>query len=83
VFWSVHAADWTRPGAEAIEERITAGLDDGAVVLLHDAGGDRSQTIAAVPPIIGTLRNRGLRPVSLSDLQPGGSGSGTGRGSHS
>jgi peptidoglycan-N-acetylglucosamine deacetylase len=68
VFWSVHAADWTRPGTAAIEERITAGLDDGAVVLLHDAGGDRSQTIAAVPPIIEAVRSRGLRPVSLSDL---------------
>jgi len=38
------------------------------VVLLHDAGGDRSQTIAAVPPIIEVARSRGLRPVSLSDL---------------
>jgi peptidoglycan/xylan/chitin deacetylase (PgdA/CDA1 family) len=67
VFWSVHASDWTRPGTAAIRERIVAGLDDGAVVVLHDAGGDRSQTVAAVPAIIEAARSRGLRPVSLSE----------------
>jgi len=70
VFWSVHAADWATPGVAAIEERIVAGLDDGAVVLLHDAGGDRSQTVAAVPHIIATAAARGLRPVSLAALPP-------------
>jgi peptidoglycan/xylan/chitin deacetylase (PgdA/CDA1 family) len=68
VFWTVEAADWTKPGADVIRDRIVAGLDDGAVVLLHDAGGDRRQTVAAVPPIIEAAVARGLRPVSLSDL---------------
>jgi peptidoglycan/xylan/chitin deacetylase (PgdA/CDA1 family) len=68
VFWTVEAADWTEPGADTIRDRIVAGLDDGAVVLLHDAGGDRRQTVAAVPPIIEAAMARGLRPVSLSDL---------------
>jgi peptidoglycan/xylan/chitin deacetylase (PgdA/CDA1 family) len=68
VFWTVDAADWTEPGADAIRDRIVAGLDDGAVALLHDAGGDRRQTVAAVPRIIETALERGLRPVSLSDL---------------
>ncbi len=71
VFWSVHAADWTRPGVAAIEGRIQAGLDDGAVVLLHDAGGDRAQTVAALPRIIEAVHELGLRPVSLI-AQPGG-----------
>ncbi len=68
VFWSVHAADWARPGVAAIEEQICAGLDDGAVVLLHDAGGDRDQTVAALPRVISEIHARGLRPVSLAAL---------------
>jgi peptidoglycan-N-acetylglucosamine deacetylase len=66
VLWSVHASDWERPGATEIGARILAGLDDGAVVLLHDAGGERDQTVAALPRIIEEIRARGLRPVSLS-----------------
>jgi peptidoglycan/xylan/chitin deacetylase (PgdA/CDA1 family) len=67
MFWSVHARDWTRPGVAAIENDVISGLDDGAVVLLHDGGGDRSQTVAAVPRIIKAINDRGLRPVSLAE----------------
>ena len=66
VFWSVHAADWTWPGVAAIENAILGGLDDGAIVLLHDGGGDRSQTVAATRTIIAAVRDRGLVPVSLT-----------------
>jgi peptidoglycan/xylan/chitin deacetylase (PgdA/CDA1 family) len=65
MFWSVHAQDWTRPGVAAIEDDVISGLGDGAVVLLHDGGGDRSQTVAAVPRIIKVINERGLRAVSL------------------
>jgi peptidoglycan/xylan/chitin deacetylase (PgdA/CDA1 family) len=45
--WSIDTVDWTKPGVPAIVSAIeSAGTDD--VVLLHDAGGDRSQTIAAL-----------------------------------
>lgn len=64
-FWSVEAADWTTPGTDAIVRDVTAGLDPGAVVLLHDAGGDRSQTVEAVPRIIAFAAGRGLRAVRL------------------
>jgi peptidoglycan/xylan/chitin deacetylase (PgdA/CDA1 family) len=66
VFWSAHAADWTRPGVPAIEDAILGGLDDGAIVLLHDGGGDRSQTVVASRTIIAAVRDRGLVPVSLA-----------------
>ena len=68
VFWSVHAADWTRPGVAAIENAILGGLDDGAIALLHDGGGDRSQTVTATRTIIAATRDRGLVPVSLAQL---------------
>jgi peptidoglycan/xylan/chitin deacetylase (PgdA/CDA1 family) len=74
VFWSVHAADWARPGVAEIEEQIITGLDDGAVVLLHDAGGERDQTVAALPRIISEIHARGLRPVSLATLPDGAPG---------
>jgi peptidoglycan/xylan/chitin deacetylase (PgdA/CDA1 family) len=68
VFWSVHAQDWTRPGVTAIEQAIVSGLDDGAIALLHDGGGDRSQTVASLPGIIKAINDRGLEAVSLSAL---------------
>lgn len=65
VFWSVHAWDWERPGADRIASDVDEGLEDGAVVLLHDGGGDRSQTVEAVRTILGEAARRGLRPVAL------------------
>ncbi|GIH18817.1 polysaccharide deacetylase family protein [Rugosimonospora africana] len=67
-FWSVHARDWTRPGVEAIESGVSSALADGAVVLLHDGGGDRSQTVAALPRVIKAIRDLGLRAVSLTPV---------------
>ena len=44
--WTTDTGDYTLPGAEVIADRIVAGAHDGAVILLHDAGGtDRSQTV--------------------------------------
>jgi peptidoglycan/xylan/chitin deacetylase (PgdA/CDA1 family) len=66
VFWSLHGGDWTNPGAAAIEHAIVDGLADGAVILLHDGGGDRSQTVTALPGIIAAIHDQGLRPVTIS-----------------
>jgi peptidoglycan/xylan/chitin deacetylase (PgdA/CDA1 family) len=68
VLWSVDAGDYLRPGAGQIVHRVLAGARPGAIVLLHDAGGDRSQTIAALPSIIGKLRARGFRLVTVPQL---------------
>jgi peptidoglycan/xylan/chitin deacetylase (PgdA/CDA1 family) len=60
VLWSVDTLDWTRPGAAAIATRASApGVRVGSIVLLHDGGGDRSQTVAALPAIIANLHARG------------------------
>jgi peptidoglycan/xylan/chitin deacetylase (PgdA/CDA1 family) len=68
ILWSTDTADYTRPGAPAIAQRALAGAHPGAIILLHDAGGDRSQTIAALPAIVKGLRRRGLRPVTIPRL---------------
>ncbi|MCX4683408.1 polysaccharide deacetylase family protein [Kitasatospora purpeofusca] len=66
--WDVDAKDWSRPGAEVVAERVLSGVGPGSVVLMHDGGGDRSQTVAALPEVITGLRRRGYRIVGLDEL---------------
>ncbi|HZZ88823.1 MAG TPA: glycosyltransferase, partial [Caulobacteraceae bacterium] len=71
--------DWQRqpnglmPDPDTIVQRVMDRLDDtgprqGQVVLLHDAGGDRSQTVAALPKLIDAIRARGLKIVTVDEL---------------
>lgn len=60
--------DWSRPGVDAIVQRVKEQRLQGNVILLHDAGGNRSQTIAALPLIIDYLQVRGDRLVPLGQL---------------
>ncbi len=60
--------DWARPGADMILQRVKEQRKEGNIILLHDAGGDRSQTVAALPRILDWLAERGDRVVSLSEL---------------
>ncbi|MFJ9776379.1 polysaccharide deacetylase family protein [Kitasatospora sp. NPDC101157] len=59
VLWSVDPADWSRPGTATIQSRVLRNVRPGSVILLHDGGGDRSQTAAALPAILSTLKARG------------------------
>jgi len=61
VLWSVDSADW-QPGVTAnqLVQRVLAAARPGAIVLLHDGGGNRSATVAALPAIIDGLRRLGL-----------------------
>jgi peptidoglycan/xylan/chitin deacetylase (PgdA/CDA1 family) len=70
--FSVDTGDWRKPGTDAI---IKAALkaQDGDVIAFHDAGGDRTQTVDSLAPIIVALRARHLEPVTLDRLY-GGSG---------
>lgn len=68
VLWSVDTADYTLPGADAIVQRALAGAKPGAIILMHDGGGQRSETIAALPAIVKGLHKRGLRPVTVPQL---------------
>jgi peptidoglycan/xylan/chitin deacetylase (PgdA/CDA1 family) len=66
VVWSVDPADW-QPGttADQLVRRVLAAARPGAIVLLHDGGGDRSATVAALPAIIEGLRHLGLTLTTL------------------
>jgi len=68
VLWSTDTADYTLPGVQAIVQRALAGAHPGAIILMHDAGGNRAETIAALPAIIAGLRRRGLQPVTIPRL---------------
>lgn len=62
--------DWQTPGVDAIISRIMDGAASGTgqIVLLHDSGGDRRQTVTALPAIIDGLRQRGFELVTVSTL---------------
>jgi peptidoglycan/xylan/chitin deacetylase (PgdA/CDA1 family) len=68
VLGSAYAWDPYRPPARYIEWVVAKNLRRGAIVVLHDAGGDRSHTVAAVPAILQAARDKGLRLVTLSEL---------------
>jgi peptidoglycan/xylan/chitin deacetylase (PgdA/CDA1 family) len=51
-----------------IVKRALQGAEPGAIILLHDAGGNRSQTVAALPKIIRGLRRRGYELVTVPKL---------------
>jgi len=68
VLWTVETADYEQPGDEAIVQRVLEEVRPGAIVLLHDGGGDRSETVAALPRVIHELRSRDYRLVTIPQL---------------
>lgn len=69
VMWSVTSAD-TDPRAqpEAFVNNVLKGAKPGAIVLMHDGGGDRSRTIKALPEMIAGLKKQGYRFVTIPEL---------------
>ncbi|MBO1005098.1 polysaccharide deacetylase family protein [Pseudogracilibacillus auburnensis] len=70
VLWSWHqdTGDWKRPGVDKIVNKVVSGARPGDVVLFHDAGGNRSQTVAALKKIIPALKEEGFTFVTISEL---------------
>src|SRR5207302_5783964 len=68
VLENIDPQDWARPGADIILQRVKQQRRDGSIILLHDAGGDREQTVEALPRILDYLKTRGDTVVSLGTL---------------
>jgi peptidoglycan/xylan/chitin deacetylase (PgdA/CDA1 family) len=68
VQWNVDPTDWARPGIAAIERRVLAQVRPGSIIISHDGGGPRGQTLAAYPRIIAALRARGYRFETIPQL---------------
>jgi cellulose synthase/poly-beta-1,6-N-acetylglucosamine synthase-like glycosyltransferase/peptidoglycan/xylan/chitin deacetylase (PgdA/CDA1 family) len=60
--------DWREPGVSEIVRNATPPGRRGGVILFHDGGGDRSQTVAAVRRLVPRLEQRGFHFASLSEL---------------
>ncbi len=68
VLWNVDPSDYTLPGIAAIEQRVLDQVRPGSIIISHDGGGPRGQTLAAYPAIIASLRARGYRIVTIPQL---------------
>lgn len=66
--WDVDPSDWRNPGSGAVYSRIVGAAQPGSIILMHDGGGPRGGTLAALPSIIDTLRARGYRFATVSRL---------------
>jgi peptidoglycan-N-acetylglucosamine deacetylase len=68
ITWDVDPADWSTPGAGAIYSRVVDAAQPGSIILMHDGGGPRGETLAALPRIIDTLRARGYGFATVTGL---------------
>lgn len=59
VLWNVDPQDWRRPGAAQIAQHLLTHVRPGAILLMHDGGGDRSQTVEALGVVLSELTGRG------------------------
>jgi peptidoglycan-N-acetylglucosamine deacetylase len=66
--WDVDPADWSRPGAAVIAQRVLSAVHSGSIVIMHDGGGDRSETVAALRTIVPQLLARGYHLVTVPQL---------------
>jgi polysaccharide deacetylase family sporulation protein PdaB len=70
VMWSWHqdTRDWRNPGVRKIVEMVLANARNGDIVLFHDNGGNRSQTVMALKEILPELERRGYRLITVTEL---------------
>ena len=66
--WDVDTSDFEQPGAQAITRTALSQAKPGSIVLMHDGGGPRDQTVQALPAILRGLRAKGYRFVTVDQL---------------
>jgi peptidoglycan/xylan/chitin deacetylase (PgdA/CDA1 family) len=66
--WDEDPRDWSRPGVDKIVKRVLGHLHPGDIILFHDGGGNRQQTIEALPKILEGIQEQGFRCVTVSEL---------------
>ena len=65
--WNIDTEDWRKPGADKIAQAILS-VKPGEVVLMHDGGGDRSETVAALKKALPELKAQGYKFVTIDEL---------------
>jgi peptidoglycan-N-acetylglucosamine deacetylase len=68
VKWEVDPRDWANPGVGAIASNVIQHAHSGSIVVMHDGGGNRSQTVSALPSILAHFRARGYEFVTVAEL---------------
>jgi peptidoglycan-N-acetylglucosamine deacetylase len=68
VLWSVDTSDYAMPGVDKIVFTALSGARAGGIILMHDGGGDRTETLHALPRIVHTLRLKGYHLVTVPQL---------------
>lgn len=70
VMWSWHqdTEDWKDPGVTKIVDKVLNGVEEGDVVLFHDGGGNREQTVAALAKILPELKNQGYEFITITEM---------------
>ncbi|HYK72852.1 MAG TPA: polysaccharide deacetylase family protein [Pseudoneobacillus sp.] len=70
ILWSWHqdTKDWSRPGVSKITKDVISDTKPGDIVIFHDAGGDRSQTVKALENILEVLYKEGFKCVTVSEM---------------
>ncbi len=75
ILWNIDPSDWARPGVSVIINTVLTNAQNGSIILMHDGGGNRSQTVKALSTIIEHLQHRGFTfvtiPQMLRHLPPG------------
>ncbi len=77
VLSDLDSRDWKRPGVGSIVRAATPEGDRGGIILFHDGGGDRAETVAALKVLIPKLKQEGYRFATVSDVASGGTATGT------
>ncbi|RUT10126.1 hypothetical protein DSM106972_006210 [Dulcicalothrix desertica PCC 7102] len=68
IMWSSDSSDYARPSVPKLISNVMREAKPGGIVLMHDGGGNRSNTVAALPQIIDNFRKQGYRFVTVPEL---------------
>ncbi|GAB1544031.1 hypothetical protein NUACC21_67070 [Scytonema sp. NUACC21] len=68
IMWSDDSQDYTRPSVKTLVNRVLKQSKPGGIILMHDGGGNRTRTVAALPQIISQLKQKGYKFVTILEL---------------
>ena len=68
VMWSADSIDYKRPSPSTLVNRVIGQSASGGIILMHDGGGNRSNTVAALPSMIQKFQEKGYRFVTVTEL---------------
>lgn len=68
VLWDVDGEDWKKPGVAALVTRYVSQAKPGSILLMHDGGGDRTQTVAALDQVLTGLEQKGLGTLTAGEM---------------